>query len=112
MLIALFGATGRVGSRFLEYALADGHTKVRDIHTMMVQGFSHVGVSVFYLIAVGLLSYHLAHGIGSMVQTFGLKNEQWTRGLERFAVAYCWGYFLLNAAIPLAVLAGLVKLPA
>ena len=26
MLIALFGATGRVGSRFLDYALADGHT--------------------------------------------------------------------------------------
>ncbi len=26
MLIALFGATGRVGGRFLEYALADGHT--------------------------------------------------------------------------------------
>ena len=26
MLIALFGATGRVGSRFLEYALAGGHT--------------------------------------------------------------------------------------
>lgn len=26
MLIALFGATGRVGSRFLDYALADSHT--------------------------------------------------------------------------------------
>ena len=26
MRIALFGATGRVGSRLLEYALADGHT--------------------------------------------------------------------------------------
>jgi putative NADH-flavin reductase len=26
MLIALFGATGRVGGAFLEYALADGHT--------------------------------------------------------------------------------------
>lgn len=26
MHIALFGATGRVGGRFLEYALADGHT--------------------------------------------------------------------------------------
>lgn len=26
MRIALFGASGRVGSRLLEYALADGHT--------------------------------------------------------------------------------------
>jgi len=94
------------------YTLADGFTKVRDIHTMMVQGFSNVAVSVFYIIAVGLLSYHLAHGIGSMLQTLGLKNEQWTRGLERFTLIYCWAYFLLNAAIPVAVLGGIVKLHA
>lgn len=91
------------------YALLNG-TKVRDVHAMMVQGFSNVPVSVFYIIAVGLLSYHLAHGIVSMLQTLGLKNEQWTRGLEGFAIVYCWGYFLLNAAIPLAVLLGKVPL--
>ncbi|HWA26697.1 MAG TPA: succinate dehydrogenase cytochrome b subunit [Lacunisphaera sp.] len=94
------------------FLLADGHTRVRDIHAMMVEGFASTAVSVFYIVAVGLLSYHLAHGIVSMVQTFGLKNEKWTRGLERFAVIYCWGYFLLNASIPLAVLAGYVKLHA
>jgi succinate dehydrogenase / fumarate reductase cytochrome b subunit len=94
------------------FTLADGFTKVRDIHTMMVEGFSNVAVSVFYIIAVGLLSYHLAHGVVSMLQTLGLKNEKWTRSLERFAVFYCWAYFLLNAAIPVAVLAGLVKLHA
>ena len=91
------------------FALHDG-TKVRDVHAMMVQGFSNVPVSVFYIIAVGLLGYHLAHGIVSMVQTLGLKNEQWTRGLERFAIAYCWGYFLINAAIPVAILLGRVPL--
>jgi len=76
----------------------------RDVHAMMVAGFSRVGVSLFYVIAVGLLAYHLSHGIVSLVQTLGLKNERWTRGLERFGVAYCWLYFLLNAAIPLSVL--------
>ena len=76
----------------------------RDVHAMMVQGFSRAGVSLFYVIAVGLLSYHLSHGLVSMVQTLGLKNEKWTRPLERFSSAYCWLYFLLNAAIPLAVL--------
>ena len=91
------------------FTLLNG-AKVRDVHAMMVQGFSNVPVSVFYIIAVGLLSYHLAHGIVSMLQTLGLKNEQWTRGLERFAIAYCWGYFLLNAAIPVAVLLGRVPL--
>ncbi len=84
----------------------------RDIHTMMVQGFSNGLVSGFYILAVGILSYHLSHGIGSMLQTFGLKNEKWTIGLSRFAVFYCWAYFLLNASIPLAVLGGFVKLHA
>ena len=93
------------------FALLSGE-KVRDIHTMMVQGFSNAWVSGFYILAVGILSYHLAHGIGSMVQTLGLKNEKWTAGLERFAVLFCWAYFLLNAAIPLSVLGGLVKLHA
>lgn len=90
------------------FQLASG-AWVRDLHTMMVVGFSRVWVSVFYIVAVGLLSYHLSHGTVSLVQTLGLKNEKWTRGLERFTVTYCWLYFLLNAAIPLAILGGLVK---
>jgi succinate dehydrogenase / fumarate reductase, cytochrome b subunit len=85
------------------YRLANGDA-VRNVYVMMVQSFSRVGVSLFYIIAVGVLSYHLSHGIVSLVQTLGLKNERWTRGLERFARTYCWFYFLLNAAIPLAVL--------
>jgi len=90
------------------FALLNGE-KVRDIHTMMVQGFSNVWVSGFYILAVGILAYHLSHGIVSAVQTIGVKNEQWTRQVERFAAIYCWLYFLLNAAIPLAVLGGYVR---
>lgn len=85
------------------FPLADG-TLVRDVHAMMVEGFGHVGVSFFYILSVGLLSYHLVHGITSMFQSLGLRNETWTRCLERFALVYCWGYFLLNALIPLSVL--------
>lgn len=89
------------------FTLADG-TPVRDVHTMMLQGFGNQFVSAFYVIAVGILAYHLSHGIVSSIQTLGLKNEKWTAQLERFSVAYCWLYFLLNAAIPLAILGGFV----
>ena len=90
------------------FRLTDG-TLVRDVHAMMIEGFSNGWVSAFYVLAVGILAYHLSHGIVSAVQTIGLKNEQWTRQVERFAAIYCWLYFLLNAAIPLAVLGGYVK---
>ena len=85
------------------YRLTDG-TMVRNVYAMVVQGFSSVGVSAFYILAVGLLSYHLSHGLASMFQSLGLKNERWTRCLARFSSAYCWIYFLASAAIPLAVL--------
>lgn len=85
------------------FRLTDG-TMVRDVYAMVVQGFANLPVSIFYVVAVGILAYHLAHGIVSAVQTLGLKNEKWTRQVERFAVTYCWLYFLLNAVIPLAVL--------
>jgi succinate dehydrogenase / fumarate reductase cytochrome b subunit len=93
------------------FRLADG-TLVRDVHTMMVQGFSDWLVSGFYVLAVGILAYHLSHGFVSSIQTLGLKNERWTTHVERFAIAYSWFYFLLNAAIPLAVIGGFVKLAA
>ena len=89
------------------FALHDG-TLVRDVHTMMVQGVANGWVSAFYILAVGILAYHLSHGIVSSIQTIGLKNEKWTAQLQRCATAYCWLYFLLNAAIPLAVLGGYV----
>jgi succinate dehydrogenase / fumarate reductase, cytochrome b subunit len=85
------------------FRLADG-AMVRDIHRMMLEGFSSIGVSAFYLIAVGLLAYHLNHGLVSMFQTLGLKNHKWTATLERASAGFCWGYFILNALIPLSVL--------
>ena len=93
------------------FQMANGAV-VRDVHTMMVQGFSNLWVSLFYVLSVGLLSYHLSHGLVSSIQTLGFKNEKWTAQLQRFATAYCWLYFLGNAAIPLAVLGGFVKLHA
>ena len=90
------------------FTLANG-TQVRDIHSMMVAGFSNGLVSAFYILAIGILSYHLSHGVCSIFQSLGLKNEKWTIGLQRFTVIYCWAYFLLNASMPLAVLGGFVK---
>jgi succinate dehydrogenase / fumarate reductase cytochrome b subunit len=86
-------------------AVAAG-TKVLDVHTMVVQGFQHPVVALFYVIAVGLLSFHLMHGIDSMFQTLGWRTSRWATGLRKVALAFCVVYFLANAAIPGAVLTG------
>jgi succinate dehydrogenase / fumarate reductase, cytochrome b subunit len=81
-------------------------TKVPDVHTMMILGFQHPLVSVFYIVAVGLLSFHLLHGIDSMFQTLGLRTSKWSGALRTIAVVFCLAYFAGNLAIPAAVLAG------
>jgi len=83
-------------------------TVVHDVHHMMVQGFLNPIVAVAYLVAVGLLSFHLWHGIESMFQTLGLKTSRWSGALRFLARAYCLLYFAGNAFIVGAVLFGAV----
>jgi succinate dehydrogenase / fumarate reductase cytochrome b subunit len=80
--------------------------RVLDVHSMVVLGFQNIVVSVFYIIAVGLLSFHLLHGFDSMFQTLGLRSSRWAGGLRTFSLIFCLAYFAGNLAIPGAVLAG------
>lgn len=81
-------------------------THVHDVHSMVIFGFQNVIVSLFYIVAVGLLSMHLAHGADSMFQTLGLRSGRWSDGLRKVALAFATLYFIGNLAIPGAVLIG------
>lgn len=83
---------------------------VQDVHSMVVYGFRNVLVSAFYMVAVGLLSFHMLHGVDSMFQTLGWRNHTWAAGLRKATVVFCLAYFLANLAIPGAVLLGQVEL--
>lgn len=89
--------------------LAREGTVVHDVHTMIVRGFQSPIVSGFYILAVGLLAFHLWHGIESMFQTLGLRTSRWGNGLRQLTRVYCVLYFLGNLAIVGGVLGGFVK---
>jgi succinate dehydrogenase / fumarate reductase cytochrome b subunit len=82
---------------------------VHDVYSMVFLGFSHPVVSLFYIIAVGLLSFHLAHGAESMFQTLGWKSGKWAGLLKKVVVLYCVLYFAGNLAIPGAILTGIAR---
>ncbi len=84
-------------------------TQVADVHSMVIKGFEHPVVAIFYIIAVGLLSFHLLHGVDSLFQTLGLRSGRWSKGLRTFAIIFCVAYFVGNLAIPGAVLTGQLK---
>lgn len=89
----------------LDYTLADGHV-VPDVYRMMVEGFQNPWISAFYVVATGLLCIHLSHGVSSMLQTLGLRNETWRYKLNFLAGAYGLIIFAGFAVIPLSVMVG------
>jgi succinate dehydrogenase / fumarate reductase, cytochrome b subunit len=80
-----------------------------DVYRMMVISFSHVSISLVYIAGIGLLSFHLSHGINSLFQSLGLRNQTFTPILERLSQGFAILYFLGNLCIPAAVLAGVLK---
>ena len=98
-----FGATN---PEYLGYHDPDGR---HDVYRMMVAGFSNIWVSVFYIVAMGLLCLHLSHGVSSMFQSLGLRRRAITRSINLFAKTMALVIFIGNVAIVVAVLTGLVK---
>ena len=82
-----------------------------DVYRMVVTAFSCPFVSIFYILAVGLLAMHLSHGIASLFQTLGISNRKLRPLFERGGLILAWVIFLGFASIPASVLAGLVKIP-
>lgn len=77
-----------------------------DLYAIIIYGFSSKFwyVSIFYVIAMGMLCWHLCHGVSSMFQSLGLRNEKWRYRLDKIAIAYGLFLFAGFASIPLAVL--------
>ena len=80
-----------------------------NVYDMLIHGFKNPYVSFFYILSVGLLCLHLAHGISSLFQTFGLRNTVWRVRLDRIGLAYGLVVFFGFASIPLATQFNLLK---
>lgn len=101
-------AVNLTGQSFLDMPDAMEPTR-HDIFKMMVLGFRQPIVSAFYLLGVGLLCFHLSHGISSMFQSLGLKNEGWRAVVDKASTFVAVAIFLGYSSIPVAVLLGFGK---
>lgn len=81
-----------------------------DIHSMVILGFSQWYLVTFYLLGVGLLCWHISHGVASMFQSLGLMTAGMRSPLEKIAAIFGTILFLGFASIPLSVQFGLLKL--
>ena len=84
----------------------DGAVYGDEVYNMVIAGFSSKPVAIFYIISMFLLCLHLSHGVSSVFQTLGLRNERWRSRLDFVASAFGWIIALGFSSIPLAVLTG------
>ena len=80
-----------------------------DVYTNVVTAFSNPAVSIFYILAMIALGFHLFHGAVSLFQTLGLKTPKYEKLLESVVVAVAAVIVIVNISFPIAVLAGLVR---
>jgi len=80
-----------------------------NVYNNVVTGFQVWPVSLFYIIAMIMLCYHLYHGLWSMFQSLGFSHPVYTPWLQRFAKLFAILIAAGNISIPVAVLAGFIK---
>lgn len=80
-----------------------------NVYNNVVYGFQVWPVSLFYIIAMVMLCYHLYHGLWSMFQSLGISHPVYTPWLRAFAKIFAIIIAIGNISIPVAVLAGFLR---
>ena len=55
---------------------------IRDLYRLQLAVFSNPGYVAFYLVAMGVIVFHLWHGASSAMQSFGVNSPTWTPRLQ------------------------------
>jgi len=88
------------------------HPQFVELHAYqnVVTGFSNPIASGLYIVAMILVGLHLSHGIWSLFQSLGFSHPRYTPRIRKFAGVFSWVLIAGFISVPIAVLAGIVKL--
>lgn len=90
------------------FAMHD-QTGRHNVYAMVLEGFRIPLVAWGYVAAMLVVAFHLSHGIQSMFQTVGLRNQKYFPAIKRFSLIFSLLLCLGFSSIPLAVQLGLVR---
>jgi succinate dehydrogenase / fumarate reductase cytochrome b subunit len=68
---------------------------MRDLFKLVYEVFQSPGYVTWYIFALLILCFHLAHGLYSSLQTMGAQHPRYTPMIKRVSVAY--GFFVAAA---------------
>ncbi|MFN3849480.1 MAG: succinate dehydrogenase cytochrome b subunit [Spirosomataceae bacterium] len=67
-------------------------TIVKDLYTVVQEGFKNIFLVIFYVLAMVAVAYHLIHGFQSAFQTLGINHKKYTPLIKFLGV---WGFGVL-----------------
>lgn len=111
MIWSGFLILGFVVYHLLDLTLGVANPDFRDgevLHNLVVS-LGRTAAGLFYVVAVAGLGVHLWHGLWSMFQSLGVSNRAFTPGLRRLAAVFGTVLAVGFAAVPIAVLLGVVR---
>ena len=79
------------------------------VYQNVVAAFHNLPVSIFYIVAMAALGFHLDHGIWSMLQTLGFITRKNTKWLRTLSIIIAILVFLGFISVPVSVLAGWIN---
>jgi succinate dehydrogenase / fumarate reductase cytochrome b subunit len=92
----------------LTFGVANPDFREGEVFHNLLASLGRGVANVFYVVAVAGLGVHLWHGLWSMFQSLGVSSRAFTPGLKKLAVTFAVIVALGFAAVPLAVLLGVV----
>ena len=73
----------------------------KDLYTVTVVAFKEIWYTVFYVISMIFLGFHLRHGVESVFQTVGLRTRRYLVSIQYFSVAISVLVPFMFATIPI-----------
>ncbi len=61
---------------------------MRDLHRLVVEVFHQPGYVAWYVLCLALLGFHLSHGVGSVFQSLGIKNDKFAPIINKLSLGY------------------------
>lgn len=81
------------------------------VYANVYHAFQHWYLTLFYVLAMVALAFHLYHGVWSLFQTLGLDRPDRNLCLRRLAILIAVILFIGFISVPVAVFLGLVPEP-
>lgn len=92
----------------LTFGVANPDFREGEVFHNLLASLGRGAAAAFYVLAVAGLGVHMWHGLWSMFQSLGVSTSAFTPGIKRFAIAFAIVVGLGFAAVPLAVIFGVV----